>query len=58
MSKAIMARDLKDPEEKAARRAKREARMAFRSKAFADLTAKEKDDLLKVLAIRTGIISE
>jgi hypothetical protein len=42
----------------AARRERRAKRDEFKDKTFADLTNKQKDDLLKQLAIAAGIISE
>jgi len=56
--KAIKASDSKYVDRKAAKVAKKGFVAAFDGKVFADLTGGEKDDLLKVLAIAAGIISE
>ena len=65
MGKAIKAKDIKsgdryDARRESVRRGKRraEAGSGFREKTFADLTGDEKDDLLKALAIKTGLIAE
>jgi hypothetical protein len=43
---------------KAKRSARKAMKSAFKGKTFASLTSEEKDDLLKALAIRAGIIEE
>jgi DNA replication protein DnaC len=66
MAEAIKARDITDKAAQwEARRAHRrrkaaslDARQAFDGKTFAGLSGAQKDDLLKALAIRAGLIEE
>lgn len=63
MARALSGRSLRAADERYAKRQARarvtkEVKDSFFEKTFATLTSKEKDDLLKALAIRAGIISE
>jgi len=48
----------KQRRERRKRRAIRQTKQALNGKVFADLTVEEKDDLLKALAISSGILKE
>lgn len=48
----------KDHEEKAVRRHARSVARDHKTKTFEDLTAAQKDDLLKELAVRAGLIED
>jgi hypothetical protein len=54
MAKAVKVRDLKKKDQKLASKLTRSAA----PKKWADLTRPEKDELVKVMAIRMGLVSE
>lgn len=65
MSEAIKAKDLKTGDRYDGRRQvlqkgirREQAGSAFEGVAFGDLTAKQKDDLLKEVAIKLGILED
>jgi hypothetical protein len=58
MANAIKANDLRPAAEQAARAKRKSRRNAARAKTFETLTPPEKDQLLKTLAIRAGLITD